>query len=29
MTFKEYMDSLKDYSIDEIIAMIVKSGGKI
>lgn len=29
MTFEQYMNSLKDYSIDEIIKMIIKSGGKV
>ena len=29
MTFEEYMNNLKDYSIDEIIKMIIKSGGKV
>lgn len=29
MTFEEHMNSLKNYSIDEIIKMIIASGGKI
>lgn len=29
MTFEQYMKELKDYPIDEIIKMIIKSGGKI
>lgn len=28
-TFEQYMEELKNYSIDEIIRMIIKSGGKV
>lgn len=28
-TFEQYMKELKNYSIDEIIRMIIKSGGKV
>lgn len=29
MTFEQHLASLKDYTLDEILAMIRKSGGRV